>query len=126
MYNRVTSVLLSALHGLFCVNNKPFGDERDIPADILWPITLDEEDGLLSEINGNLLSESIDEALSRLKAKESRVLRMRYGFFGKEMTLEEIGQEYEVSRERIRQIEALALRKLRSPHYRKYFTDFIG
>ena len=68
---------------------------------------------------------SIDDALSHLKEKEAEVLRMRYGFYGKEMTLEEVGHVYHVTRERIRQIEAAALRKLRSQKYRHFFTGYI-
>lgn len=119
-------VPFSSLHDLTKYElDSEYGDERDIPAEILRLLYSDEEDELLSKINGEQLSASMDDALSHLKEKEARVLRLRYGFYGKEMTLEEVGQEYHVTRERIRQIEAAALRKLRSPKYRHFFTGYI-
>ena len=105
--------------------NSEYGDECDIPAEILQLLYSDEEDEVLSKICRNQLSESMESALKALKSKESEILRMRYGFYGKEMTLEEVGQRYGVTRERIRQIEAKALRKMRSPRYRKFFAGFI-
>ena len=63
-----------------------------------------------------MLRQYLDEALSELKPREQEVLRLRFGLdTGQEMTLEEVGNIFGVTRERIRQIEAKALRKLRSP-----------
>ena len=63
-----------------------------------------------------LLKEQIDEVLSSLTHREQRVLVLRFGLEdGRSRTLEEVGQEFNVTRERIRQIEAKALRKLRHP-----------
>lgn len=62
------------------------------------------------------LREQMDKVLQTLANREERVVRMRFGFEdGRELTLEEVGQEFSVTRERIRQIEAKALRKLRHP-----------
>lgn len=70
------------------------------------------DDAFLS-VQNKLLHEEIKAVLSTLKPKEEKVLRMRYGLEGPERTLEEIGAEFKVTRERIRQIESKALRKLR-------------
>ena len=61
------------------------------------------------------LRDEIAHVLSTLTPKEERVLRLRYGFDGRPRTLEEVGAEFNVTRERIRQIEGKALRKLRHP-----------
>jgi RNA polymerase primary sigma factor len=60
-------------------------------------------------------AEDLEDVLRRLTPKERQVLRMRYGFDGAEHTLEEIGRSFDLTRERIRQIEATALKKLREP-----------
>ena len=63
-----------------------------------------------------MLRRHIEEALSELKPKEQQVLRLRFGLDdGQERTLDEIGKQFGVTRERIRQIEAKAIKKLRSP-----------
>ncbi len=73
-----------------------------------------------------LLKEQIDEVLSTLNARERRVLQLRFGLEdGRSRTLEEVGREFGVTRERIRQIEAKALRKLRHPSRSKKLKDYI-
>jgi len=73
-----------------------------------------------------MLRENISEVLGALSDREARVLKMRFGLNGgKAMTLEEVGQKFGVTRERIRQIEAKALRKLRHPSRRKRLQDFL-
>ena len=63
-----------------------------------------------------LLKEQLDEVLDTLTEREQKVLRLRFGMNdGRARTLEEVGREFDVTRERIRQIEAKALRKLRHP-----------
>jgi RNA polymerase primary sigma factor len=72
------------------------------------------------------LSDQTDGVLSTLTSREEKVLRMRFGIGEKcDHTLEEVGQDFSVTRERIRQIEAKALRKLRHPTRRKKLMDFI-
>ena len=72
------------------------------------------------------LREELDEVLATLTEREERVLRLRFGLIdGRCRTLEEVGKEFNVTRERIRQIEAKALRKLRSPARSKKLKDFI-
>jgi RNA polymerase primary sigma factor len=73
-----------------------------------------------------LLKEQIDDVLSTLNARERRVLQLRFGLEdGRSRTLEEVGREFGVTRERIRQIEAKALRKLRHPSRSKKLKDYV-
>ena len=73
-----------------------------------------------------LLKEQIDEVLSSLTPREQRVLQLRFGLEdGRSRTLEEVGKEFNVTRERIRQIEAKALRKLRHPSRSRKLKDYL-
>ena len=73
-----------------------------------------------------LLKEQLNEVLSTLTDREAKVLKLRFGLEdGKSRTLEEVGQRFDVTRERIRQIEAKALRKLRHPSRSKKVKDFL-
>lgn len=72
------------------------------------------------------LREEIDSALSMLTDREERVIRLRFGLIdGRQRTLEEVGREFNVTRERIRQIEAKALRKLKHPSRSRKLKDFM-
>jgi len=73
-----------------------------------------------------MLKEQLISVLDTLTPREEKVLRLRYGLDdGRPRTLEEVGKEFNVTRERIRQIEAKALRKLRHPSRSKRLKDFI-
>ena len=73
-----------------------------------------------------LLKEQIDDVLSHLTPRERRVIQLRFGLEdGRSRTLEEVGQEFSVTRERIRQIEAKALRKLRHPSRSRKLKDYL-
>ena len=73
-----------------------------------------------------LLKEQIDSVLSTLSPREQRVLQLRFGLEdGRSRTLEEVGKEFNVTRERIRQIEAKALRKLRHPSRSRRLKDYL-
>jgi RNA polymerase primary sigma factor len=74
-----------------------------------------------------LLREQVRNVLSALNERERLVLEMRFGLVdGKDHTLEEVGREFHVTRERIRQIEAKALRKLRHPSRSKTLRDYLS
>jgi RNA polymerase primary sigma factor len=73
-----------------------------------------------------LLKDHLDEVLATLSDREAKVLKLRFGLEGnKQMTLEEVGKVFGVTRERIRQIEAKALRKLKHPSRRKKLQDYL-
>ena len=74
-----------------------------------------------------MLREQLTEVMSTLTPREAKVLRLRFGLDdGKARTLEEVGREFDVTRERIRQIEAKALRKLRHPSRSKKLKDYMS
>jgi RNA polymerase primary sigma factor len=73
-----------------------------------------------------LLREQVEDVLASLTSRERRVLQLRFGLEdGRSRTLEEVGREFGVTRERIRQIEAKALRKLRHPSRSKKLKDYL-
>jgi RNA polymerase primary sigma factor len=101
----------------------PVGDEEDshlsdfIPSNALSP---DEQ------ATRELLKAHLDEVLDSLSVREKRVLQLRFGLEdGKQRTLEEVGKEFGVTRERIRQIEAKAIRKLKHPTRAKKLRDYL-
>lgn len=74
-----------------------------------------------------MLREQLEEVMNTLTPREAKVLRLRFGLDdGKARTLEEVGKEFDVTRERIRQIEAKALRKLRHPSRSKKLRDYMN
>lgn len=101
----------------------PVGEEEDSH---LGDFIEDKEAVSPSEFATNqILKQSLYEAMQDLTDREARVLTLRYGLAdGRPKTLEEVGKEFHVTRERIRQIEAKALRKLRHPSRIKKFSDF--
>jgi RNA polymerase primary sigma factor len=102
----------------------PIGDDED---SYLGDFIADENQASPYDATSKrLLKENIDEVLSALSDREAKVLAMRFGLNGaRPMTLEEVGQKFGVTRERIRQIEAKALRKLKHPSKRKKLQDFL-
>ncbi len=83
--------------------------------------------GPADQASRHLLKEQMNEILSGLSERERKVLEMRFGLKdGTARTLEEVGQEFGVTRERIRQIEAKALRKLRHPIRSRKLRDYLG
>jgi len=131
---------------------KEIGEEMEMPPEKIrgiiklaqLPISLeapigDEEDNHLGDFiedrnalpppdaaSKQLLKEQIDGVLSTLTPREQRVLQLRFGLEdGRSRTLEEVGKEFKVTRERIRQIEAKALRKLRHPSRSRKLKDYL-
>ena len=102
----------------------PIGEEEDSH---LGDFIEDEQSAAPTDVvAGNMLKEQLINVLDSLTPREEKVLRLRYGIDdGKPRTLEEVGKEFNVTRERIRQIEAKALRKLRHPTRSKRLKDFI-
>ncbi len=102
----------------------PIGEEEDSHLGDFIP---DEEASEPSEAASfSLLREQLEEVLDTLAPREKKVLELRFGIVdGRTRTLEEVGKEFNVTRERIRQIEAKALRKLRHPSRSKKLRDFL-
>lgn len=103
---------------------KPIGEEED---SILGDFLQDKDAPSPSEVASfQLLKEQLMDVLNSLTPREAKVLRLRFGLDdGRARTLEEVGREFKVTRERIRQIEAKALRKLRHPSRSKRLKDFL-
>ena len=103
----------------------PIGEEEDSHLGDFIP---DEDASEPSEAASfTLLKEQLVEVLSTLTPREEKVLKLRFGIEdGRTRTLEEVGKEFNVTRERIRQIEAKALRKLRHPSRSKKLRDFLN
>ena len=75
----------------------------------------------------NMLRSQLSDVMKTLSTRECKVLRLRFGLEdGRAHTLEEVGREFNVTRERVRQIEAKALRKLRHPSRSKLLKDFLS
>jgi len=101
---------------------------RDDEEDSVLGDFVEDEDTVTPEesATNQLLKEHVQELLSGLSEREQKIIRMRFGLDdGKNHTLEEVGHEFSVTRERIRQIEAKALRKLRHPSRAKRLRGFI-
>lgn len=102
----------------------PIGEEEDSHLGDFIP-----DDDALAPADAasmSLLKEQLDEVLKTLTPREAKVLSLRFGLKdGNPKTLEEVGKEFNVTRERIRQIEAKALRKLRHPSRSKKLKDFL-
>ena len=103
----------------------PIGEEEDSHLGDFIP---DEDASEPAEAASfSLLREQLEEVLDTLAPREKKVLELRFGIVdGRTRTLEEVGKEFNVTRERIRQIEAKALRKLRHPSRSKKLKDFLN
>ena len=102
----------------------PIGDEDDTTlGDFIEDTAIPSPDQAATEDN---LAEATDDILGSLTAREAKVLRMRFGIgMNTDHTLEEVGKQFDVTRERIRQIEAKALRKLRHPTRSSHLRGFL-
>jgi RNA polymerase primary sigma factor len=102
----------------------PTDDEED---SFLGDFVPDEDSPAPADIvTQNLLREQLQDALATLPPREVRILQLRYGLLdGQSYTLEEVGQKMGVTRERVRQIEAQALTRLRHPSHKRRFIDYL-
>ncbi|MCO4758426.1 MAG: RNA polymerase sigma factor RpoD [Oceanospirillaceae bacterium] len=102
----------------------PIGDDEDSSlGDFIEDVTIDSP---VDSATGEGLREATKDVLSGLTARESKVLRMRFGIdMNTDHTLEEVGKQFDVTRELIRQIEAKALRKLRHPSRSEHLRSFL-
>ena len=102
----------------------PIGDDEDSHlGDFIEDISISSP---IDSATGQGLQEATTEVLAGLTAREAKVLRMRFGIdMNTDHTLEEVGKQFDVTRERIRQIEAKALRKLRHPTRSDYLRSFL-
>ena len=102
----------------------PIGEEEDSALGDFIPDTNTQAPS--DAASYQLLKEQVDDVLGSISQRERRVLQLRFGLEdGRSRTLEEVGREFGVTRERIRQIEAKALRKLRHPTRSKKLRDFL-
>ncbi|MBQ9461687.1 MAG: RNA polymerase sigma factor RpoD [Clostridia bacterium] len=102
----------------------PIGEEEDSHLGDFIPD--DDAPAPQDAASHTLLKEQLNEVLASLTPREEKVLKLRFGLEdGRSRTLEEVGEEFNVTRERIRQIEAKALRKLRHPSRSKKLKDFL-
>jgi RNA polymerase primary sigma factor len=102
----------------------PIGDDEDSHlGDFIEDATIDSP---VDSATGSGLHEATKDVLAGLTAREAKVLRMRFGIdMNTDHTLEEVGKQFDVTRERIRQIEAKALRKLRHPTRSDHLRSFL-
>jgi RNA polymerase primary sigma factor len=104
---------------------QPVGDENDTELGEL----LEDPDAIspLDAVSDLLLREQVERVLDSLDGREQRVIRLRFGLDdGRSRTLEEVGHEFGLTRERIRQIESHALRKLRHPSRSRKLREFVS
>ena len=103
--------------------DRTVGREEDTP---LLDLIAAKDEPLETKLELNLLVENIDRMLETLAPREAEVMRLRYGLDdGKMKTLQEVGQRFKISRERVRQIEARAIHKLRHPHRNKIVKEYL-
>ncbi|MCB2209753.1 sigma-70 family RNA polymerase sigma factor [bacterium] len=102
----------------------PVGDEED--SELGMFVEDDMTPSPMEVTYKSMLRDKIDEVLNTLSPREARILRLRFGLDnGRSYTLEEVGQKFGLTRERIRQIEGKALRQLRHPHKARQLKDYL-
>ena len=117
---KVCEIMMAALDPVSL--ETPVGEEEDSK---LEDFVQDSAQSVERTVMQTRLKEQVDEALRKLPEREEQVLRLRFGLDdGRERTLEEVGREFNVTRERIRQIEAKALRRLRGNRRAKILRDY--
>lgn len=127
IYATIPFVSYEELYGMFFENSCVFEkQEKEQMHGNLYPHELVCEDDIVEKISEIMMREQIYEILGILTEREQKVIELRYGLRdGRERTLEEVGNEISVTRERVRQIEAKALGKLRHPFRSQKLRDYI-
>ena len=121
-YGRVDIDLFSVEEDPFSVKEAPLENEEETLPDI--PVSSTSDRDPFEEVCGIIMRKELEEILASLKPRECEIMRLRFGFDGPSLTLEEVGQVFDVTRERIRQIEHKCIRKLRHPSKAKRIKDF--
>jgi RNA polymerase primary sigma factor len=104
---------------------RPVGEDED--AELATFVEDESTPTPAQSLSQNLLRDKVDEILATLTPREARILRMRFGLQnGHAYTLEEVGQKFGLTRERIRQIEGKALRRLRHPRRARHLRDYLS
>ena len=117
-------LLTQAMRGVESID-APIGDDED--ATRLDFVKGDDEDDPQKRYLRTALEEEIQKSLGELMPREAQVLRLRYGIgTNHDHTLEEVGQAMGLTRERVRQIESAAIRKLRSPDFQERLRDYLA
>jgi RNA polymerase primary sigma factor len=98
------------------------GDEED---SVLIEFIPSEDMEVVEQVVFRSMQSDLETVLDSLNEREAQVLRLRFGFEGQALTLEEVGKKFGVTRERIRQIEAKALRKLKQSSISKRIKDYV-
>lgn len=116
-------LLTQAMRGVESID-APIGDDED--ASRLDFVKGDDQDDPQKRFLRTAMEEEIKKSLSELQPREAQVLRLRYGIgTNHDHTLEEVGQAMGLTRERVRQIESAAIRKLRSPEFQERLRDYL-
>ena len=127
IYATIPFMSYEELYGMFFENSVFF--EKQEKAQMHGDLYLHElvcEDDIVEKVSEIMMREQIYEILGMLAEREQKVIELRYGLRdGRERTLEEVGNEFDITRERVRQIEAKALGKLRHPSRSQKLRDYI-
>lgn len=121
--DKVKEILLAAMDPISL--ETPVGGEEE--KSTVQDFVKDENHIISENVEKTALSQEISEILHTLPEREEQIVRMRFGIgYPRPLTLEEVGEEFQITRERVRQIEAKALQKLHSPNRSKRLKDFIN
>ena len=93
--------------------------------DLEESIAIAEERAVFGELISQLLREQLEQILETLSEREGEIIKMRFGFYDEPMTFQEISQYFGISRERVRQIEAKTMKKLRHPSRTQAIRDYL-
>jgi RNA polymerase primary sigma factor len=93
--------------------------------DLEESIAISEESAVFGELISQLLREQLERIMETLSEREGEIIKMRFGFYDEPMTFQEISEHFGISRERVRQIEAKTMKKLRHPSRTQSIRDYL-